>query len=480
MPPKAICTHEVIRERLYNSLTSSPAPVFFFGESAIPGPSIWTAARKWVSMFRHLGVAPGERVVLSLDPGPGFLAALVAGIWEEFTLVLPGFGDRPEEVADETKARLILDEETTAGRPGTVTQMPLFVTEPTPAARFLLRSSGTSGRSDRFVALSNENILAVAESHQYAVPPEGSVALSLLPWNHAFGLVLELLPALWSTTMFVRTQDAARDPAIALEWSNRFDVRWANMVPLQAARLAASSGGLAWLRGLDGGIVGGAPVDGALADVLATTKLRPGYGQTEASPGITLGEPGEWGDRCIGQPVGCETEITPDGELVVTGPNVCLGVWEHGALTEFDPNRALHTGDLVERLPSGSLAFVGRTDHRFKLSNGRLVDAPALERDLDGVVLLPDEGGAGVVLALEPGADAGPDVLEYLGRIPARTIRLAEAAPRTRKGEIDRRALQERIRSNDTPRSTHDPSEHASNDTPADLGDATIDSRRAA
>jgi acyl-CoA synthetase (AMP-forming)/AMP-acid ligase II len=73
---------------------------------------------------------------------------------------------------------------------------------------------------------------------------------------------------------------------------------------MQVRRLSEARGGMDLLRALRGGVVGGAPVDAELAALLAETRLRVGYGQTEAAPGVCLGAPGDWRAGAIGQPVG--------------------------------------------------------------------------------------------------------------------------------------------------------------------------------
>ena len=71
----------------------------------------------------------------------------------------------------------------------------------------------------------------------------------------------------------------------------------------------------AYLCSLAGGIVGGAPVRGFLRERLERTRLWVGYGQTECSPGATLGRPGEWErDDFLGRPLGCEVMLGPPDE----------------------------------------------------------------------------------------------------------------------------------------------------------------------
>jgi long-subunit acyl-CoA synthetase (AMP-forming) len=230
-------------------------------------------------------------------------------------------------------------------------------------------------------------------------------------------------------------------------------------VPLTVQRLLDAPKGPSLLQRLQGGIVGGAPISGPLADRLAPTALRVGYGQTEASPGIALGPPGEWSTHYLGRPVGCSVEIADDGELLFEGPNACVGVWRDGTLDRADPDRTVHTGDLVER-DGKDLFFRGRKDIAFKLSNGRLVQAGAVESELktrfpalrDALVFSPD--GDDVAVALCPDdpdhdAPSDDDVRAALGPLSNRLVWTTVIAPEAwstfSKGSVDRAAMTETL-----------------------------------
>jgi long-subunit acyl-CoA synthetase (AMP-forming) len=206
-------------------------------------------------------------------------------------------------------------------------------------------------------------------------------------------------------------------------------------------------------------VVGGAPADAALAAVLAGTRLRAGYGQTEASPGITLGDPGAWRAGALGRPLGCEVRLDADGVLAFRGPNACLGVWTadgsgRGGLTREPPGRWVRTGDLAHAEADGTYTFDGRAADSFKLANGRFVAAAAIERAVRArwphltEALLSTPDGSLLVLAVsateagEPELDARgiAEVLGPLARRPLRVVRVEpEAWARTPKGELDRR-----------------------------------------
>jgi AMP-binding enzyme len=157
------------------------------------------------------------------------------------------------------------------------------------------------------------------------------------------------------------------------------------------------------LRALQGGIVGGAPVRGALRRHLVGTRLRIGYGQTECSPGGALGEAGEWErDDFLGRPLGCtmvlrETREEGHHALLLQGPNLALGYVEQGRIVPLALSDGwLTTGDLAVAA-DGGFVFQGRQDELFKLDNGRMVNPVPLELPYDGRILLVGSGSSRVV-----------------------------------------------------------------------------------
>ena len=396
----------VWRSRIRDRMRGRATPLFIFEHAAIPAASVWTGSRLWVEHFRSAGLQAGDRVLLALEPSPAWLMIFVACLWEDLTIV-PVPPSSSSSILDSIRrfdARLAItatEESVPAvispdrhGRPTQSVTPRQAAFAPSPKTRLILSTSGTCGRPTH-AAISDRNLDAVLASHiQELGLDEQDICLSTLPWTHAFGLIIDLLTAVFAGATVVRDPANGRDvstlPALADDW----DITRACMVPLQAAKLAESETGRRFLTSLHGGVIGGAPVDMPLAHILATTRLRVGYGQTEASPGIALGRPGEWCDRTIGLAIGCETSIDSHSHLLCRGDNVCDAIWsESVGLVAMPAGRWLDTGDLVSQSPDGTMSFVGRSDHAFKLSNGRLVNAPELELHLADAL-----GGHAVVL----------------------------------------------------------------------------------
>jgi acyl-CoA synthetase (AMP-forming)/AMP-acid ligase II len=206
--------------------------------------------------------------------------------------------------------------------------------------------------------------------------------LSVLPLHHAFGLIIDFLPALFAGAEIVRVADYGRNLDALMQTAEVHGITHCSMVPLLAQRLAQSERGRSFLCGLQGGVIGGAPVRAELVPLLRQTRLRVGYGQTEASPGITLGEAGFWTANYLGKtlanPLGCEVRINADSVLEFRGANACMGAWTADGFVPFPPDRWHATGDIVQTSNDAALegyVFVGRADDNFKLSNGRFIPA---------------------------------------------------------------------------------------------------------
>lgn len=463
-PTASACSASALerwRERLYASLARRPLPLVHLDGVVMPAASLWTGSRVWVRAFRDAGLRQGQRLVLALPPSPGFVQALVAAWWEGLT-VAPA----PPE-ADVAALAAHLDACVTVGSVARrdaghwttdaaglpeVSAAPVRPTTQaaTPDARLLLRTSGTTGEP-RWIALSDANLGAVLDSHRAAWPEAGARMVSVLPWHHAFGLVLDLLPALLAGAEIHRDAAAVRDPQRLTELLEEAGASHLSAVPLTVRRVGATPRGRAALQRLVGGVVGGAALDAEDADLLAGTRMRVGYGQTEAAPGICLGEPGDVRPGYLGRPVGCITRVETDGVLAFSGPNASIGTWAQDGLRRHAPDRWVRTGDLVRAAQDG-YTFLGRADARFKLANGRFVVgttvADQLRTRLSGVedVLVYDAGGAiGVVLGSEEGDGPSPEeVAQALGplRIHLGSVRTLTTASwvRTPKGDVHRPA----------------------------------------
>ena len=460
--------HARLRALLYERLRGRPTPLLVAGRSITPGASLWSTARLWVKRFRQLGLAPGDRVVLALPSGQAFLAAMVAGLWERIALVPIAPGSCPQNVIEQCGARMVIAEFPARGPLASCTIVATDAGAPADGqiharvrgqvcedVALVMSTSGSSGAPKR-VAISFDALLAQVEAHGEALgTTSDDVCFSVLPWHHAFGLVVDLLPSLLAGATIVADTALAADGRGLCDAARDYGATRMSAVPQTIRLVSAVDGGMQVLRSLRGGVVGGARVSADVAAILGQTRLRAGYGLTEAGPGVTLGAPGVWTAGAMGAPVGCEVRIAADGALHVRGVGTSAGSFERGRLERRDRGSWLATGDVVASTSDG-LAFMGRADHRFKLENGRMVDVPRLERAIEARV-----GGEALVLSRdtrtidvlvvgsgdrdEPGASDGvrEDVAEVLGGLAKRLgdVRLIGRLDRTAKGECIRASI---------------------------------------
>lgn len=118
-----------------------------------------------------------------------------------------------------------------------------------------------------------------------------------------------------------------------------------------------------------------------------------GYGQTECTAPITLTVQGDCEPGHVGPPIACNAiklvdvpemeyyAIQQQGEICVKGANVFLGYFEDQVKTNeaIDREGWLHTGDIGEWRPNGTLKIIDRKKHIFKLSQGEYIVPEKIE-----------------------------------------------------------------------------------------------------
>jgi acyl-coenzyme A synthetase/AMP-(fatty) acid ligase len=170
----------------------------------------------------------------------------------------------------------------------------------------------------------------------------------------------------------------------------------------------------------------------------------------------------------IGKPLhGCHQSLRDPGgrvadarELVVSGPFVCLGYIEKGALAHRfrgdDGQPSFRTGDVVRVDDDGNLVYAGRLDSQIKV-NGMRVDAAALERQVTG---LPDVLDCRVVqherrtvafVRVDAGSSTDPGVRSPIesvvkGFSPAIGVALVDRFPMKSGGKVDTASLMDQHR----------------------------------
>ena len=117
-----------------------------------------------------------------------------------------------------------------------------------------------------------------------------------------------------------------------------------------------------------------------------------GYGLTETSPIVSTNVPGHRKLGSVGQPIPgvrvvidkAATGDPKSGEIVVYGPNVMQGYYNHKAETDavFTPDGGFRTGDMGYLDEDNFLYITGRIKEQYKLENGKYVVPAPLEEAL--------------------------------------------------------------------------------------------------
>jgi fatty-acyl-CoA synthase len=396
----------------------------------------WTAAR--LPKLRRL-VALGNR------PGPGWLT------WSD----LEGVPDHPNRVERERQAR-----------PGEVFNIQF--------------TSGTTGLP-KGAMLTHRNVLMNAYyiGQRLRYGPDDRVCVPV-PFYHCFGCVLgTLVCAVTGAALVVPAPGFDPSATLAAVASERCTSLY-GVPTMFVSELDLPDRARYDLSSLRTGIMAGSPCPlplmQAVVSTLGASQITIGYGQTEASPIITMtsvDDPIEVRVGTVGHPIpGLDVrlvdpltrqEVPPgaDGELCVRGHGVMAGYYHNPEATAraLDAEGWLYTGDLARRRDDGNYRIVGRCKEII-IRGGEKIYPPEVEEFLHhhpavaevAVVGLPDAKYGEVASAWvvpKPGADITAQALrDYCrGRIAhykiPHYIEIVEQLPRTVTGKVRKHVLRD-------------------------------------
>ena len=156
---------------------------------------------------------------------------------------------------------------------------------------------------------------------------------------------------------------------------------WALANRLAFSKVRAGMGGRAEVF-----ISGGAPLGRELAEWYADIGIRihEGYGLTETSPVIAVNTPLAHKLGTVGKPLSnVEVRIADDGEVLVRGPSVFKGYWNHPKETgEAFVDDWFKTGDIGNLDAEGFLSITDRKKDLLKTSGGKFIAPQPIENSL--------------------------------------------------------------------------------------------------
>lgn len=135
-------------------------------------------------------------------------------------------------------------------------------------------------------------------------------------------------------------------------------------------------------------ISGGAPLSEDLYDFFSALDIPvyEGYGSTEANVPLTSNRPGKSKRGSVGTPFDTDIklETSPEGELLVSGPNLASGYNNRPQATAavWDEQGRLHTKDRAVIDADGFVFIKGRVDDLIVLSNGKNIEPEPIENVL--------------------------------------------------------------------------------------------------
>ncbi|WP_094286408.1 non-ribosomal peptide synthetase [Mycobacterium lehmannii] len=482
---------EAIHDGFFNRALADPeAPAVFSSDGELTYGELRVQALSVAATLCDNGVRPGDLVAL-IGPKCAEQIPAVLGILAAGAAYLPIGADQPAE-----RTARILESSTVAavlvcgGAQTDHTGVPVIAvadavtrgadaqpvqTDPNSLA-YVLFTSGSTGEP-KGVELTHDAVMNTIEfvsEHFGLHRGDRSLALASLEADMSVLEISALLRA--GGAVVVVDEDQRRDPDTWARLIQQHGVTFLNWMPGWLDMLLEVGGDR--LTSLRVVLLGGDWVRPEL--IRALRNSAPGVraaglgGATETAVHGTICEvddpPAHWTSVPYGTPfpnnacrvVAADGSDCPDwvpGELWFTGRGIARGYRGRPDLTaekfvEHDGRTWYRTGDLVRYLPDGTLEFVGRVDHRVKISGYRIelgeVEA-ALKRvaGIDAAVAAVIPGERDVLAALvrtdDPAVDARTVTEAMTDLVPAhmipKIIAVSDRIPFTVNGKIDRKAV---------------------------------------
>lgn len=493
---------EALHDGFFRKAEVQPdAPALYASSGELSYAQLRRQALAVAAALRETGVEPGDAVAVmgpkNAEQVPALLGVLAAG-----GAYLPIGVDQPTERAARILATADVAAVLVCGSHSAQAPVPVLTvaealqrypvglenlcatTDPADLA-YVLFTSGSTGEPKGVEVIHDAamNTVEFITRHFEIGPDDRCLALSTLECDMS---VLDIFATLRAGGAIVVVDEAQRrDPDAWARLIDTHKVTVLNFLPGWLEMLVeVGAGRLSSLRVVP---TGGDWVRPELARRLHAGSAKMRFaglgGATETAVHATIFEvaeiselPSQWTAVPYGQPlpnIACRVvnEIGGDcpdwvvGELWVSGRGIARGYRGRPDLTgqrfvAHDGRTWYRTGDLARYWPDGTLEFVGRADHRVKISGYRveLGEVEAVLRQITGVTaavagLVQTSSGAELLAAavcVDDPALSGELVREALGElVPAhmvpRHVSLVRRIPFTVGGKIDRRAVADQL-----------------------------------
>ena len=463
--------------------SSAVCPIHRHARAQPEALALWTPDRRWTyaeldaaveATAARLQEMEGESkdVVAVRLPRGADLVLLLWAVWRTGRVALPLSTRWPlpkvRETARRMGARLLVtrnasllerENEVETRAPGQIVRegddlFPDPGAQPVRRRATLVFTSGSTG-TPKVVLHSWANHLYSAKGSNANVPLRpGDRWLLSLPLYHVGGLAILVRCALAGAAVAVPERGASLSASVDATGATHL-----SLVATQLRRLLEARDALP--TRVHGILLGGGPLPDTLLHRghARGWPLHASYGSTEMASQITTTPPGAPLDtlrtagRCLPHR---RMRINEEGEILVAGPTLCLGVVEEKGVRDPRTNGWYRTGDLGQVDAQGRLRVQGRTDRQF-VSGGENIQPEEIEAALQGiegieravVVPVPDpEYGRRPVAFVHSRTEGEPDgwrdaLASVLPRFkhPDAVYELPEAAVESRM-KVDRERLQ--------------------------------------
>lgn len=265
----------------------------------------------------------------------------------------------------------------------------------------------TSGSSSRLkgVMLSYGNLSACLESNYLRFPyTEGTNYLSILPLNHIFGLMYDLLLPVGKGNRVVLL-DRPPIPEYIIPAIRSVRPSLIFLVPIIAYKLIEEierTQALETLSSCKMITCGGAGVKREFIEKMTSCLKLPffvGYGMSECSPSICVPKVDQYETFSCGQPMDCikikiesEDPYHKPGEILVKGDSVFMGYYKDSGLTRevFTEDGWLRTSDMAYLSLAGNVFLCGRKDSMISSVSGKNIYIDDIENALRKSTLVED------------------------------------------------------------------------------------------
>lgn len=268
----------------------------------------------------------------------------------------------------------------------------------------IIYTSGTSTRL-KGVMLSSQNLSSCCFSNYSRFPyEEGDSILSVLPINHIFGLMYDLLLPICKG-MRVVMLDCPPLPEHIIPALEYVQPSILFGVPVILYNLMAEIQRVdKWTILLSCKMItcGGAGVKKEFSKLMIEEKGLPfyiGYGMSECSPTICVASPEQYEINSCGMPIDClniridsNDPLRIPGEIQVKGDSVFIGYYKDDDLTRsvFTKDGWFKTSDMATISEQGNIFVQGRLDSQISSDTGKNIYLEDIERILCNSPLIKD------------------------------------------------------------------------------------------